>query len=139
MGVLWSLGNLLGTIGEVNAAISLLHRELDLAAQIGGEDDSGTLQSLENLADLLEDHGRITEAEPLRRRHIALLEGTLGMDNEETLRIKQNFGDSLHQANRPFDALPLIRDVAERRMRLSGEESLETAAYIPRHPSRSRP
>ena len=128
MGVLWSLGNLLGTLGEVDAAISLLQRELDLATQIGGGDDPGTLQSLENLAIFLENHGRLSEAEPLRRQQIAILERTRGLNDEETLRIKQNFGESLRQANRPFDALPLIRDVVDRRMRLSGEESLETAS-----------
>ena len=130
MEVLLSLGNLLGTLGEVDEAISLLQRELDLSTQIGGEDDPGTSQRIENLAMLLEDHGRISEVVPLRRQQISILERTLGPDDEETLRTKQNFGVSLRQASRPLEALPLIREVLESRMRRKGDDSLETASAL---------
>ncbi len=122
-----------GDLADLAAARHLYERALAIREQALGPKHPDTAISLFHLASYLEQTGDpadLAKARPLYERALAGLEETVGPDDQKTLRIKQNFAVYLRKAERADDALPLIRDVVNRRVRLSGETSLETASAL---------
>ena len=134
-----SLNNLAGYLkytgdpADYAAARPLYERALAIREQALGPKHPDTVISISNLANFLSETGDPADwsmALPLYERALASLEETVGPDDQKALRIKQNFAVYLRKAERADDALPLIRDVVDRRVRLTGETSLETASAL---------
>ena len=122
-----------GDFADRAAARSLHERALAIREQALGPKHPDTVISISNLANYLSETGDPADwsmALPLYARALAGLEETVGPDDQETLRIKQNFAVYLRKSERADDALTLIRDVVDRRVRLTGETSLETASAL---------
>ena len=122
-----------GNPSDRAAAYPLYERALAIMNQTRGPTHPDTAQILINLAGYLEDTAdpaNFAAACSITQRALAIYDRTLGPNDEKTLRTKQNLAVSLRQAGQVDDAVPLIRDVVDRRIRLSGDNSLETASAL---------
>ena len=122
-----------GCSGDFAAARHLYERALTIREDAFGPMHQDTASSLTSLAEYLaatEDPTDQTTSCYLYDRALTILETIRSPDDDETLTIKESYTLMLQKVGRAEDALPLIHDVLERRLRLSGDNSLETATTL---------
>ncbi len=103
------LATTLRNLGLYDLALRSARAAVDARRSALGEQDPGTLSSLEALASVLRSQGKYAEAEPLAREVLDGRRTILGEDHPETLSTLSLLGSLLHAQGKLAEAEPLLR------------------------------
>ncbi|AKL74086.1 Tetratricopeptide repeat [Actinobacteria bacterium IMCC26256] len=116
-----NIAHWLGRLNQQAAAISVLQRVVGLRAELLGDTDQATLNSLENLAYRVGQSGRPDEAAALFREALSKRNGITGYPNDPaTLQTLHDLAYWTAKAGGIGEAVTILRDVSDRRAEFLG-------------------
>lgn len=121
-----TLGRSYMALGRYEQADRHFTAALRLFESMGGPDDAGTLDALNNLASLRQRQARFEEAGELFRRALERLTRVAGEEHSATLATINNLGMLLAMDGKYAEAEPLLRKALEGHRRVSGPEHIAT-------------
>ncbi len=121
-----TLADLYRILGRYDDAFPLQSSALATRRRVLGEDDSGTLDSINSLASILESQGEQAEAEALYREALDKRRRVSGDEDPETLNVMGNLGTLLRSQGKLDEAEPLLRTSLEGSRRVKGPEHRST-------------
>ncbi|GHG23906.1 ATP-binding protein [Streptomyces albogriseolus] len=120
------LGHATASLGDYNAARSILEDTFARRRRVLGEDHPDTLQSANNLANTIGDLGERAEARRMQEDTFARRRRVLGEDHPDTLQSANNLAYMLGDLGDRAEARRMQEDVLARRRRVLGEEHPDT-------------
>jgi non-specific serine/threonine protein kinase/serine/threonine-protein kinase len=121
-----TIGQTYRYLGLYPAAQPHLERALELRRRELGEEDSDTLNGMNDLGFLYLLQGKVTEAEPLLTKALELSRRIKGEEDVDTLRLMNSLGTLYHRRGQNAQAEELLTRCLEGRRRALGEENLDT-------------
>lgn len=125
-----NLGALYVEQGRYDEAETLYMRAIARLRELGGTDDSSTLELENSLAGLYRYQGRYDEAEVLYERALERLPSVLGEDHPLTLMVRNNLAVLRVDQLRHDEADALFRGVLEQRRSVLGESHPHTLSTL---------
>ena len=128
--LLHTLAQTMHDLGLGDRAIPSLAEALEIRRRMLGDQDPGTLRSIDAMGLLLRDQGRSHEAETYLREALETRLLVLGDEHEETLTSIRNMGLLFRDQGKLEEAERLLREALEMRRRVLGDEHPDTLDSI---------
>ena len=124
------LAGLYAGMGMFDVARPLEERTLTTRRRLLGDDNPGTLESINKLGEVFMGQGKLSEAETYYREGLAGRRRVLGEEHPDTLISINNVGLILKLQGKLTEAEPYYREALEKCRRVLGEEHLDTLTTI---------